>query len=326
MAGKMDSEDKSVEPKGDEEKSISGDSNLETIVVDAKENGIGIASSFEGETEDSEAFNFENGKEGENDEGVSDDSSAIAEIDMADTNLLGEEGINPPLVWSSDLNAKSVEGHSGEDGAENEQRKAKNQAVLVRLGGDNFSPFIDVKSDGLNPTICNVENGMKSSCLSGSKENQAMENEIPINHAHKVFAKMPLPTFAQDTAEITYLSNKMADPKGFDELLANKAQCLKGREDSRLTTDCAKSWAEISIGRSNKNLAQSCSWGDIAGANNQLRPWRSISNSVRSGYKPKADAPRLNLRSGSKLEYIMPILPGIIDIEDDMTDDRTWET
>ncbi|KAL6953341.1 hypothetical protein U1Q18_040888 [Sarracenia purpurea var. burkii] len=45
---------------------------------------------------------------------------------------------------------------------------------------------------------------------------------------------------------------------------------------------------------------------------------------VTEGSKPKANAPRLNVRSGSKLEYIAPILPGIIDIEDDLIDDHTW--
>ncbi|KAL6956843.1 hypothetical protein U1Q18_040551, partial [Sarracenia purpurea var. burkii] len=162
------------------------------------------------------------GSEGdEADDEISETGSVMkaTEITVGGVSLsysLGEKRIYPPMDRSSEFRA---EGHLGEEGEEYVLGKP-NQAAQVRLGGDIFSPSIDVKSDGLIPIMCNVENGMKPSCLGGSKENKAKEDETPIIHAHKVFAKMPHPPFAQDTTET---SNKLAVPKGVDECLANKA-------------------------------------------------------------------------------------------------------
>ncbi|KAL6962864.1 hypothetical protein U1Q18_037825 [Sarracenia purpurea var. burkii] len=203
-----------------------GDNNFNHSILFSSELGASMAEEVaenedktrEGILRDREEFFF------------AEDNIPVGEVEAGATEgrLVSEVSVTEDGT-SGEIESGSSEGDEADDsiseaGKEFEQGKGKNPIVLKAI------------SDVLNPITCDVVNGKKPDCLGGSKENQAKENEIPKNHAHKVFAKMPLPTIGQDTAEI----KKSAAPKEQgSEIRAPvvfEARSGKGRESYRAET------------------------------------------------------------------------------------------
>ncbi|KAL6999558.1 hypothetical protein U1Q18_052363 [Sarracenia purpurea var. burkii] len=68
--------------------------------------------------------------------------------------------------------------------------------------------------------------------------------------------------------------------------------------------------------------SSSKTWANIVATSGKKNDHKVFNESS----KLKACFPRFNIRSGSHLEYIASKIPGIIDIDDEMIDEQSWDT
>ncbi|KAL6973058.1 hypothetical protein U1Q18_052734 [Sarracenia purpurea var. burkii] len=148
---------------------------------------------------------------------------------------------------------------------------------------------------------CSVDVVPKGFSVSGHEEKQVVEMSEDLNKALHVLEKMPK-SFFLDAASVKMKHLDKVKPKNQNGVSKRITELAPMVVDKKPPSNSVQA-----------DASQAPSWASIVATDGWSRP--------------NPGAVRLNHRSGSgsNLEYLAPLAPGVIEIEDKLVDEQPWE-